>query len=347
MDKKVEAIAVTGFYGQDNFGDDLFEFFFNSELRKTGAKVTCYGAGPLRPGSEANCGFVGRTIYGRNALVNKVLRVITNIKMVLTSDLIVYGGGSVFGKYASFRQRYVVAALAKIFRKKLWAIGVSIGPFVDERQEKAYVKVLRGFDNIVVRDKASLEVLDRSPISPSKYKLLPDVAFLTPAFIGGQQERRGGEVTLVLAVHLREYSGAVIDFIKSQGGGYEKIIVISLEGTSNCVAVDLYETVKTQVGVRVGVNLYNGPSDFLSFCDLIKNASYVITSKLHGSIVAAAYGVPFHVFCYQEKCTDLVEMLDYQQFNRKFLSIAELPAARAAIGSAFTELELDNYGIKC
>lgn len=347
MGEKVKSIAVTGFYGQDNFGDDLFEYIFNEELKRSGVKVSCYGAGPLKAGSRGDCGFMGRRAYGRHVWIDKLLRLATMINMVLTADLIVYGGGSVFGKYASFKQRWFVSTLAKVMRKKLWAIGVSVGPFESETQQEAYVKVLKRFDKIVVRDNASFEVLSKSSISADKYKLLPDIAFLTPKVLKKELLfEEFYEDCLVLAVHQRQYINDIVELLKGQAHRYRKILIVSLERKNNDVALELFERVRAYVEGKGDILLYRGPSDFVRFCHILGSASYVVTSKLHGSIVAASYGVPFYLFCYQEKCSDLVDMLDYGVFNKKMLDIDGLLEAKSALAGVFNELRLEDYGIK-
>lgn len=93
--------------------------------------------------------------FPRGSRLAKTARKTSEIIQSCQHHNIVFGGGSLFSKYSSYKRRSILARLAKIRKSRLFAFGVSIGPFKDKDQQRKYCKLLSDFTLIVCRDKAS------------------------------------------------------------------------------------------------------------------------------------------------------------------------------------------------
>ena len=110
------------------------------------------------------------------------------IAVLARADLVVVKGGGYlysFGGWAQliYLERHLFPLLlASLLKKKVVAIGHSIGPFRGRLASLSAVGCLRRLDKIAVRDRSSRDLLLSMPeIDPGKLFLIPDLAFWTEA----------------------------------------------------------------------------------------------------------------------------------------------------------------------
>ncbi|MDC9611684.1 polysaccharide pyruvyl transferase family protein [Pseudoalteromonas sp. GABNS16H] len=327
MVEKMKKVALLGFYGQGNFGDDAFLYIFLRCLEKKGYNVKVYGAAPLGDSMRNYCGFPLAFLFGKNRLVDKVLRVLCNFVSVLKNDMLIYGGGSVFGSYASYKQRWLTVNLAKFFNRSLFAVGVSFGPFRRDKERKDFQDLFNKFNGVVLRDNRSLSFVD-TDLMGERVSLQEDVAFSLPDVF---PEKFSGEVSsgggIVVAIHLEEYADRVREILENIEGS---VNVVSLERSSNDFNERFFRSLVSLFPEReIKFFPYFSESNFFDAANFLCADKCVITSKLHGAIVSASFCCPFFLFEYQEKCSDLLDFMKYRDFNEPlFLSAGERDCAK-------------------
>jgi len=295
----VKKVAVFGYYGQGNFGDDLFCFMLESAAKNI-------------PSLELR--FIGRQKYEKSvglakysaALVRsrtkagRFWRIGMNILAVLQADAILYGGGSVFGKYASLPQRRLVVRLARLFGRPLYATGVSVGPFIDKRQQSEFCSLLANFCSIQVRDQYSLSLLQLNGLV-SVVSETGDMVFGLPECLPVLHSQENKYI--IVAIHREEYT-RYLPLLKEALPDIRCIVIVELDEESRRCTPTLLS--KELPGVEFRVVKYN-EGNLEKIVQLIAGAQFVLTSKLHGAIAAFAYSVPAVLFPYQEKCKEFVK----------------------------------------
>ena len=295
--KDNEKWVVHGFYGQRNFGDDLFCVIMSRLFER---KSVAYAV----LNSDVKTRFSIRSLkmpllnahVSKNNKLGRIARVVSNLLSVIVADVVVYGGGSLFGRYASLKQRKLITTFASVLGKEVYAFGVSIGPFESSGEKREFQKVLSRFQMVFVRDESSFKY-GREMICEKAHRA-PDMAWALPDIIPKTKK----EVNcLVVALHIladREYVGSIIELADN----FDEIVVLALDEG----AEEVSEWISSQFEKR------NMPATYIRYFDvdiedvveIIGSAAFVITTKLHGAIVSRAYGVRCALLEYQEKCTE-------------------------------------------
>lgn len=328
--------VVTGFYGQGNFGDDLFCYVMAKLMEEHGQDYLIQN-GFINSKSRINCSqsFFFRKYIARKGWLGKIARISSIFFAGARGENIVFGGGSVFGRYASYRQRKIACILASFLNRKLFAFGVSLGPFEGKLEEEKYAAILRKFNLIVTRDESSHRISDLFSL---KGKRACDMVFSIPDF---HKKKDANSKALVIALH--ELSSVEALFLdRAWLRKFERVTIIALDGKSKGLSAsikqyaDLLFLNKTRL-------IDFGEAGIEEVLNEISSASFVITSKLHGAITAAAYGVRFTLLEYQEKCTELLRSLNgfepFYNFGNESLFIQN-------IGRVYESLEPSEWNLE-
>lgn len=300
----MKKIALFGYYGRNNFGDDLFVYVI-SRLSERFPSLRCrfvavsqkkeivaYGIGA--PG-------LGKFL-ARNDLLGAAARYACYVSGAIWADHLVFAGGTLFGQQASLRFSQSIYGFSKLLRKPVSAIGVSVGPFFEQKQRDRVLSSLRAFREVAVRDGVSLATLREGGLTNASVS--GDIVLALPTIYRpaktSEQKR-----TLLIAVHLSEYEETSILIAKHlvQRSLINTISVVSLDEETNASLERLAFNFRG-MGVEVITKRYD--DSICEIVDLIASAKFVVTSKLHGGITAFAYGVPFVMFAYQRKCLDFL-----------------------------------------
>lgn len=291
--------AIVGFYGQKNFGDDLFCYVMSS-LMKTYKQQHFIQNGLIKSKDAVNYSHLPgfwRFIQTQGAL-GSVSRVLSNISAVIGAEKIVFGGGSVFGRYASYKQRALVVNIAKFLHRDLYAFGVSIGPFASNQEEEDYRALLNRFKFILARDEESWKAVQKHNLNGIRGC---DMVWSISSI---HKKKECKARRLIISMHRHDDIKAILD-LGDFFENFEQIEILNLDSESVAVGTVLAKSLADRFTTRVEVKNYFDV-DIEDVLDDISSAAYVITSKLHGAITAAAYGVPFSLLEYQEKCTEFV-----------------------------------------
>lgn len=300
----MKRLFVLGFYGQNNFGDDLFCYVIISSLEKYN-KVKFVGV--TQSLFEENSFFpisVNRIFITQNNLIGKLYRIFLNIVSVIVANKILYGGGSVFGKYASYKQRSLVINLAKLLNKKVYALGVSIGPFDNLEQERKFLKLISNLDAIWVRDKKSENYLSKYNIP---YVSHGDMVFALRNKLGSKKTQKN---LMIIAVHELAYIDDIVKIINQHLNKKGEVLFISLDPESKRVANNLREKIRDQ---NLAYIIYS--NNLIEIIELFKTAEFVVTSKLHGAIISYVLNIPFYLYEYQDKCTEFLKLINWYEYQ--------------------------------
>lgn len=321
MSTKLRA-GFTGYYGMENFGDDLFGAICSAAARRYWNAEPLL-VGPAIIGVDARCTMssrIGATDYGAPGIRGKTQRVLSFVRGLLGSDVLVMGGGSVITARRSFRKPLMLYA-RKNHDLQLAAVGVSIDAFKNTEAERTVGEMLKRFSYVSVRDRRSYDLgtalgltdtlhegrdlagmlslldldepLSRSqPQSPWRVGIAPcnypeSGAYRAPA-------RAQWEAALVDAVARLAATQAV------------QVEVFSLNEHPHhgdgAIADNLQQRLLEQ-GVDATRWRYAGQGP-LAAVRAIARCDAMVSARLHGAIVAYMQGVPCAIIDYHRKCLD-------------------------------------------
>lgn len=269
-------VAVCGFYGKSNFGDDLMADCLAERLGRTGCEVSLYSDNERGPSI-------------RNGLKDK---------SYLDADAVVVGGGNIIGPgFWAFKDGGLGNLAAA---RKLVFLNVGVTP--DYLSDDRFVSQLRDLGATwKVRDAESVELLAQVGIEAT---YLPDVSFtLSPGC------RRKDKV---VAVFLNDYplgdlhkDESVERFLRSVS--VAKLIAHHLDWLASfgwkirlvpchvSKAIDdrlPAATVYSWMKRRHDAEVLMSPMDWRGVLDEVSSAGLVMSMRYHASTCAFASGVP-------------------------------------------------------
>ena len=162
-------ILLSGYYGFNNFGDDLFPYVASLNF----SDVDLYILSPRIKGVEGVRFLVPEVlsgIYKANGFFSRLLRMVFMVYGAFLTDHVVLAGGSVLASGSSNRMRRLQYFLCLFGVCKLSVVGVSVGPFTKEEDIVFYKKFSRRLSNFFVRDMKSYNVtLELLVVEPNFY----------------------------------------------------------------------------------------------------------------------------------------------------------------------------------
>jgi polysaccharide pyruvyl transferase WcaK-like protein len=302
-DRRSKRIAFFGFYGRHNFGDDLFGYLLQEICaRIPGVRPLIVGASPQKELTNQFHLPIARGLWTRPGILGAAVRTLTYLSALMRSHAVVFGGGSLFGADASVGFAKLIVFAGTRLNKPVAAVGVSIGPFRTAERRQAFLEIIQRISHIAVRDEASISAaVETKNVPPSN---LGDLAFSLPA-IYTPKRTTNSKRTLVVSVHLREYTDTVLAILAEVDSRslVDEIIFASLDDESIAVTGDI---ARIFVPLNVSINRFKYGDSITEVIDLVASASCVVTSKLHGAIVSYVYDIPTLLFCYQRKCAEFL-----------------------------------------
>jgi polysaccharide pyruvyl transferase WcaK-like protein len=309
-------VIFTGFYGQKNYGDDLFCALLGyAAPRLWGLRDVAFMGYDLPSAQNVHSSFLfgGRRLFKGQAQLDYRLQ-------PLLTNWVVAGGGSIFhSDYRSSLKGRVLSAASDAGRLNLGAIGVSVGPFPSVRAKDSVRDYLRRFRFLALRDVVSVDVVRDFELPDTKLVAGFDLAGLLPEVISPSKVERGKDTKVIgvclcgqlgleqIELHLekvkrlldklsRKYSIKVLFYVLNthplhgEFGVYDRIIHdgCSYEYDFVVHGGDPLETAKS----------------FL-ICD------FIFAVRLHAGVTAAMLDVPFVQVEYHEKCSSFLDLLNY------------------------------------
>lgn len=311
--------GFTGYYGVNNFGDDLFGMVCAAAAREFWAAEPQL-VGPAIDGVDVRATmprWYPASLYGSTSPFGKASRYCSFRRGLAASDVLVLGGGSVINARESFRKPLMLRA-KRGRGLRLAAVGVSIGPFADTASELASAAFIERFDYISVRDRRSHALAEKMGFA-DKVHAGRDLAGLLPP--PQRRHMRSGDPLVVGVAPCRytvkDYSAPTVE--AWQAGLVEALAALAASCAIRVQVFSLNEHAvhgdraladglcerlceRSVHAKRIGYRL--GPAatvDAIAACDAI------VSARLHGAIVAYMQGVPFAIVDYHPKCRDFAE----------------------------------------
>jgi polysaccharide pyruvyl transferase WcaK-like protein len=301
--------GVFGNYGHSNIGDEAILRGILSLL--DGKEVNVYS-----DNLEAskllhlnNCNFVRLkpAIRGRYYMIPVVIFFI--IKNIIKNDSVIVGGGGLFNDInrTAFFQYIFIIILSRLLCKKVFILGVSIGP-LNSKFLKLVLKISGYFcHEIYLRDAKSINFF-----SQSKAKIIPDLSlgykFLSDCDIRSSDTSNDYIVSIsvmdITKTNSEHDQTVMIDkiseFIKkihsTMGNLHVQFIAMDFEKDLEATKGLIEECHECDIKCTVV------PVNNFSTLDLVfVRSNFVIATRLHAAILATLYGVPFMSIAYQEK----------------------------------------------
>ena len=334
--KKKYDILLSGYYGFNNFGDDMVARTLITELKKHDPKLEI---AVLSNNPRSTAVSLGVDSMERYDLI-KLSRMIKN------SDVYAYGGGTLLTDITSRKSlQYYTAALMYAKRKglKTAIIANGLGPFVHKSSEKAVKKILDKVDVLAFRDNHSFEYSKQlcEGITPN---LTADLALLfEPSSEAMKKTKRFLDTNKIAAkeyfiVSLREWRSLPRDYTTTVAAACDYIaekynlvpVFVPLQPSKDTrISEEVASKTKAKCVVAHDIN------DVDSVCALIKDAGFTFAMRLHPLIYSYSASIPFLGLSYDEKVSSFIKEVDRDDY----LDVADitLEPLKAMIDKAFSD----------
>ncbi len=287
-------IVISGYYGFGNTGDEAVLAGMLAGFRKAGlgARVTVLSADPLRttrenPGIDA----VDRS------------RLLSVIRAILSADIVVSGGGSLFQDVTSAASPYYYLAilwLARLLGRRTMIYAQGVGPLERKRARKAVAKAFNRASSITVRDPDSKTLLESIGVTRPAICVVADPAFLLDSDLQAADSvlakhgLAGGEF---IGVCLRQWPGhqgwqaAVCDGVEQAARELGvRVAMIPMQEPEDLACADV-----------AGAVVLSGAGGPRVVKGLISRCGLVVGMRLHSLIFAASESTPFLPVVYDPK----------------------------------------------
>lgn len=229
-------------------------------------------------------------------------------------DAIILGGGSIIHREGNSLR--LIKLLTEIRNKnpkvKIGAVGVSLGPFENDRQITLAQKILNLLDFTVVRDDRSFELLKKFDTKFEPIKA-PDLAFLLPVVRKMNLDRKtSGQKTLGLSLRIGYVTPEVIKMMTAaaanavQNEGFSKIKIFNfceLKGQKDSVPTErLINAFSPELREKTEIVDFN--FDPVVFYEELASCDFTVCMRLHASILSYCVRTPFAIVPYRPKCSD-------------------------------------------
>ena len=289
----MKKVLVSGYIGFNNFGDEAIFYALSTHLKNLGYDVSALCANQEQ---------VSKTYDVKTYHFKKPFEI---LKAILNCDVLISGGGSLLqNKTSNFSLLYYlfIILLAKICAKKVIIFAQGIEPIIGKNYEFITKSILKLVDFITVRDEKSKKLLaswniNSTLISDPAYSLVQDIEI---------KEKEG------LIVQLRSFRGMdkelLANLARSIFKNYQgKVKVFSFQDEiDEKICLDFIGELKKN----------NLETEFISnkpineTIEIINKAKYVISTRLHGLIIANALKSKTFAINYDEKIKTLVNELN-------------------------------------
>jgi polysaccharide pyruvyl transferase WcaK-like protein len=331
---------LRGYYGHKNIGDDVFCVVADWTFRNKFGLDNTHVQGLDLPHLKY--------IQSSKLSANKYIKYGQLYMEALKSSNIIHVGGSTFGDGATS-----MVDVRNIYQyKKLYALGISVGPFKTKDDFNYIRKYLNKFRYVSVRDQPSMDYVQEMKLD-SKVEKGFDVAALLPLI--------SSDTSYVPEQHLYAPEGgkkvigiSVCNYEKYHAGNLQKEqeredqLILLLESLR-----ELYGEIEFRFFIfnanehvgdkpfteriidrvkkfkQVTISLVNYNRDTLAFWDKMKKCDLFIGFRLHSAIMSYIAEIPFVLFEYHAKCTDFLKSVGYHSDYNVAALVQQDKATRA------------------
>lgn len=267
-------VAVSGYYGFGNTGDEAIALAVSRELRARGARPVLLSNDPAATARECDCESAAR--MNPAALLGTLARA----QVVLSG-----GGGLLQDKTSARTLSYYLGVIraARLLGKRVVVFNQSIGPLSPEGGRRV-ARALKGVQ-VIVRDRGSLATLEALGV---KGELGGDPALLLTPTPGVRAERD----TVVVAPRgdVRDATATLYEVTRKLRRSGRRVVALSFMPDQDDPAA-----------ASLGADQVVSTRDPQLALDTIAASGFVVGVRLHAVILAAAAGVPFTGVAYDPK----------------------------------------------
>ncbi len=294
-------IALSGYYGFDNAGDEALLSAITSSIKR------------LQPSAEfvvfSGCPEKTSSLHGIRAVFNKNPWLV--LRELLGSDLLISGGGSIFQDITSARSLpyYIsVVALAKLLHKPVIFYAQGVGP-INRPFSKLLMRLIANrVDLITLRDEESRQYLYQLGITRPPLLVTADPVFsLEPEesdqiVIDGLLSILGITNKPIVGVAVRKwqalegYQGRLAKLLDQLSAKGYQILFIPMSYPD-----DVAESQRVAKLMRCNSLVLDENLHSQEHLALIARLDLMIAMRLHALIFAASRGVPFAGISYDPK----------------------------------------------
>lgn len=317
----------TGFYGYSNTGDDAF-----IEVASWGSKKY-WGLEKTRfLAKKESLPITSLDTAGYPFKLPRTYRLQRRLLLSSTKSLISAGGSTIHSAlHNSNIKSIAINRKAAGKNLKVGAIGVSIGPFKNLKDEKSVIDYLKHIDFLAVRDKPSFDFVKSLDLPYEPINAF-DLAALLPEIYGTnkispctQKKVIGISVCPVESIndpnnirneHRRNEK--IVELIKELDKSDDihfKFFVIN----GHSILGDLKLTHET-IGLANprSFEIVNYQKKTKIMWDQISSCDFIISTRLHAAIFACFSNTPFMLNEYHKKCTDFLETIKFEDKLRLY-----------------------------
>jgi polysaccharide pyruvyl transferase WcaK-like protein len=312
----LKRVLFGGYYGMDNVGDNSFgsiltwgaRNYWGTEKTFLLSKKEIEGPIKTYPCLMENQFFRGQMIC-------------ESFWQVLRSTCVVWGGGSIFhSKVPLYTPRHFSFFTSKVGITPTGAIGVSLGPYKTWADQRAVHTYLSHLHFLTLRDKASYEEA-RSINLPYKPILAADLAMLLPKMVPDfKAANHDCNILGITVCHYERYVNkdkgnetrrekilldALVNLVQNGYTGTFRFFIFNsnLINGDKVVTMEFYNKLKDR-GARVELVSYS--INPIAIWIKVAECTAMISTRLHGTIFAAAANVPCCLIEYHRKCTAFI-----------------------------------------
>jgi polysaccharide pyruvyl transferase WcaK-like protein/O-antigen/teichoic acid export membrane protein len=364
---RADRASVVGYYGMDNYGDDLFRDVVRASANRLLPGLRIRFVGDFRGSARMTRSLAGvaHRLYASNSRSGSAFRLALGLHAAVTSRVIVLGGGSVLWGMTGVRE--VQRKAAKILGTRFLALGVSIGPFTTQEDRAAVTDFVKTFDRLVVRDDSSF-VLGQEMRPEAETLMGGDLAALydPPTQQSGARDhavrRIGFSVCAFAGFGVTEAAEAAKTLAAAlaatrPAGVRDEVVIFALnnhrDSGDDALAVSAHEALSESMT----------PSTIARYSDLgvadtwqsISSLDALLAVRLHAAITAYLTSVPFALLEYHAKCTDFLDDVGQpghlrvsgnpssDQLNHALVRLLGAPAAPGLSPDAYRRRAIETY----
>lgn len=300
----VNSVAITGYYGRDNVGDEVLLSSLLELITERYGDVEVY--------------VLTRDI-DRTESLHDVTAVAEGdpvewLRTSLYVDTLVIGGGGLFAN--SIHLRYPILILLNIvLNNSIWIVGVSVAPIENAYDEALLRFALNSVEAIIVRDEDSKARLRDMGVSRG-IDVLPDLAFAGDGVSEASLPKEVPEEFIAVSVRPPTgYSRSELDMEELARS------LDSLKESLNTEIVflpfkpDVDTEVSRQVAdeMEYSVEIIQNPDDFREIEAVLSEADLLVGMRLHSVILATRNHISFVGLSYHPKCESVLRQLGTEE----------------------------------
>lgn len=321
-------ILFVGYYGHYNTGDDAF-----IEVASWGAEKYWNKKSNIFLAKHNKLPLVRKPVRGYPLNIPRTYR-FQNRALVASTEYVISAGGSTINSELEKNNIKLLALKEKRKNSKLkiGAVGVSIGPFKNLRDERATIEYLKGIDFISVRDQLSFDFLESLQL-PYKPINAFDLAALLPDIYGLNEVEYLGSERKVVGVSVCPFE-SIVDCSKIENEVRRNSMVIELlrilDKNANIhfkffvinghpIVGDMKLTIETLNKVSpTSYEIVEYSRKTHAMWNQIASCDFIISTRLHAAIFACFSKTPFVLNEYHRKCGDFLDNIGYDKNLRLF-----------------------------